>query len=148
MSKPVWLRGLKSVYLWRCAVVWWSKPVWLRGLKCSPSLLICNRNCRSLCGFVDWNCNSFRYSLLDGSSKPMWLRGLKCFHILLLQAVSRSKPMWLRGLKYLSTQYCLLKYMSKPMWLRGLKLFYFDFERFVNPSRSLYGFMDWNLLQS
>ena len=56
LSKPLRLRGLKSVYWQIVAGSTSSKPLRLRGLKYFyPFTLPMTNPCRSPCGFVDWN---------------------------------------------------------------------------------------------
>ena len=121
---------------------------------------------RSLYGFVDWNCY-FRCVVISGNfveaytaswieiTMPSRLRlrlfveaytasWIEIFFSDIAQLYPPSKPIRLRGLKSKKDGYKLLFFASKPIRLRGLKSIRLDLYPYAS-SRSLYGFVDWNM---
>ena len=78
MSHPVWVRGLKHIFLVLVVVQFLSHPVWVRGLKL-------------------W-LKSPRMRLVV--SHPVWVRGLKQNKVMKHTILRKSHPVWVRGLKH------------------------------------------------
>ena len=100
--------------------------------------------CRSLCGFVDWNCCTKECDFQN------WVEAFAASWIeigksqLYSTVILLSKPLRLRGLKFVTLNLPDSIRPSKPLRLRGLKSYSFSI-RHQCLCRSLCGFVDWNI---
>ena len=159
------LRGLKSSNRARKYLSILSKPMRLRGLKWQIPLLHIEFDCRSLCGFVDWNVNfpsgttalsgrslcgfvdwnsSTKRSISSSKVEAYaasWIEMCFCLRYLMGQCVEAYAASWIEIFSPMRNSSITLVEAYAASWIE------IDTLEVWTPiclSRSLCGFVDWN----